>query len=136
MTSSAFTVDIGQMMPFGEFKEHMDCMIQEIKAAPLARFAERIICPARSSGNGAMWRWSKAPNRHRREEQPGDLPIAHDQGQRTAALRRAPGQADRHAPIDQPGRRQVEQRAGNAIADWGNVRTTAQSSRKTRKIAP
>ena len=38
-------IDIAQMMPLGEFKGRMDGMIREIKAAPLARGAERIYLP-------------------------------------------------------------------------------------------
>ena len=38
-------IDIGQMMPLGEFKARMDGMIREIKAAPLAKGAERIYLP-------------------------------------------------------------------------------------------
>ena len=38
-------IDIGQMMPLGEFKGRMDGMIREIKAAPLAKGAERIYLP-------------------------------------------------------------------------------------------
>jgi len=38
-------IDIAQMMPLGEFKGRMDGMISEIKAAPLARGAERIYLP-------------------------------------------------------------------------------------------
>lgn len=38
-------IDIGQMMPLGEFKGRMDEMILEIKAAPLAKGAERIYLP-------------------------------------------------------------------------------------------
>jgi ureidoglycolate dehydrogenase (NAD+) len=38
-------IDIGQMMPLGEFKGRMDGMIREIKAAPLARGADRIYLP-------------------------------------------------------------------------------------------
>jgi ureidoglycolate dehydrogenase (NAD+) len=38
-------MDVGQMMPLGEFKGRMDGMIREIKAAPLAKGAERIYLP-------------------------------------------------------------------------------------------
>jgi LDH2 family malate/lactate/ureidoglycolate dehydrogenase len=38
-------IDIAQMMPLGEFRGRMDGMIREIKAAPLARGAERIYLP-------------------------------------------------------------------------------------------
>jgi ureidoglycolate dehydrogenase (NAD+) len=38
-------IDIAQMMPLDEFKGRMDIMIREIKAAPLARCAERIYLP-------------------------------------------------------------------------------------------
>jgi ureidoglycolate dehydrogenase (NAD+) len=38
-------IDIAQMMPLGEFKARMDSMIREIKAAPLAKGAERIFLP-------------------------------------------------------------------------------------------
>jgi len=38
-------IDIGQMMPIGEFKGRMDGMIREIKAAPLAKGADRIYLP-------------------------------------------------------------------------------------------
>jgi len=38
-------IDIGQMMPLGEFKGRMDGMIREIKAAPLAKGAQRIYLP-------------------------------------------------------------------------------------------
>jgi ureidoglycolate dehydrogenase (NAD+) len=38
-------IDIAQMMPLGEFKGRMDGMIREIKAAPLAKGAERIYLP-------------------------------------------------------------------------------------------
>lgn len=38
-------IDIGQMMPMGEFKGRMDRMIREIKAAPLAKGADRIYLP-------------------------------------------------------------------------------------------
>jgi ureidoglycolate dehydrogenase (NAD+) len=38
-------IDIAQMMPLGEFKTRMDAMIREVKAAPLARGAERIYLP-------------------------------------------------------------------------------------------
>jgi len=38
-------IDIAQMMPLGEFKERMDSMIREIKAAPLAKGAERVYLP-------------------------------------------------------------------------------------------
>jgi ureidoglycolate dehydrogenase (NAD+) len=38
-------IDVGQMMPLGEFKGRMDGMIREIKAAPLAKGAERIYLP-------------------------------------------------------------------------------------------
>lgn len=51
--------------------------------------------------------------RHRDKKQSGDQPSAHDQGQRPAAPRRAPRPVDRHAPVDQPGRNQVEQHDGN-----------------------
>lgn len=38
-------IDIGQMMPLGEFKGRMDGMIREIKSAPLAKGADRIYLP-------------------------------------------------------------------------------------------
>jgi ureidoglycolate dehydrogenase (NAD+) len=38
-------IDIGQIMPIGQFKTRMDHMIQEIKSAPLAKDAERIYLP-------------------------------------------------------------------------------------------
>ena len=38
-------IDIAQMMPLGEFKGRMDGMIREIKAAPLAKGADRIYLP-------------------------------------------------------------------------------------------
>jgi len=38
-------IDIGQMLPLGEFKDRMDWMIREIKSAPLAKGAERIYLP-------------------------------------------------------------------------------------------
>jgi ureidoglycolate dehydrogenase (NAD+) len=38
-------IDIGQMMPLGEFKGRMDGMVREIKAAPLAKGADRIYLP-------------------------------------------------------------------------------------------
>jgi len=38
-------IDIGQIMPLGEFKSRMDGMIREIKSAPLAKGADRIYLP-------------------------------------------------------------------------------------------
>jgi LDH2 family malate/lactate/ureidoglycolate dehydrogenase len=38
-------IDVAQMMPLDEFKGRMDWMIREIKAAPLAKGAERIYLP-------------------------------------------------------------------------------------------
>jgi ureidoglycolate dehydrogenase (NAD+) len=38
-------IDIGKMIPLGEFKDRMDWMIREIKSAPLAKDAERIYLP-------------------------------------------------------------------------------------------
>jgi ureidoglycolate dehydrogenase (NAD+) len=38
-------IDISQMMPLPEFKGRMDAMIREIKAAPLAKGADRIYLP-------------------------------------------------------------------------------------------
>lgn len=38
-------IDVGQMMPIHEFGARMDWMIREIKAAPLAKGAERIYLP-------------------------------------------------------------------------------------------
>ena len=38
-------IDVGQMMPIGEFKGRMDGMIREIKSAPLAKGADRIYLP-------------------------------------------------------------------------------------------
>jgi ureidoglycolate dehydrogenase (NAD+) len=38
-------IDVGRMMPIGEFKARMDRMIREIKAAPKAKGSERIYLP-------------------------------------------------------------------------------------------
>ena len=38
-------IDVGQIMPLGEFKGRMDGMIREIKSAPLAKGADRIYLP-------------------------------------------------------------------------------------------
>ena len=63
-------IDIRQMMPLPEFKARMDGMIREIKAAPLAKGAERIYMPGEIELEPGMAPWSTASISPRRGRQP------------------------------------------------------------------